>query len=56
MERNGSGSWIGGGGGGRDTIQDIRVDPQMQVIEIFRELMTLVPLENLHFPMAVDGR
>ena len=55
-DRNGSRYRIGGEGGGRDTIQNIGVDLQLQVMEIFRQLMTGAHFENLLCPMAVDDR
>ena len=39
-DRNGSGSWIGGRVGGKDTIQNIGVDPHLWVMEILGELLT----------------
>ena len=42
--------------GGRDTVHNIGMDPQLQIMERFGELMSAACSGNLRFPMAVDGR
>ena len=56
LDVNGSRSRVSGGGGGIDTLQNIGVDSQLQVMERFGELITVVHSENFRCPMAEDGR
>ena len=45
-----------GRGGGRETVQNIGVGPQLQVMERFGELMSAERLENLCYPKTAYVR
>ena len=47
---------ISGGGGGQDSLHNIRVDTQLQVIDKLGEIPAATRSENLRFPLATDGR
>ena len=45
-----------GSGGGRDAVFNHGVDPQLRIMERLRDMTVAARLENLHIPLAVDGR
>ena len=54
--KDGSVSRIGGGGGGREMVQNIVVDPQLLIMVIFGDLVTSACSYNLRCPTALYGR
>ena len=46
----------GGGGGGRNTIFNHRIDAQLRIMERLGDMTGAAHLENLRIPLAEDGR
>ena len=52
----GIGARPSGRGGGRDTIFNHRINPQLQIMERLGDMAGEARLENLPIPLVADGR